>query len=86
MCDKIRVTGEMCREVGVVAQKTGTFLLPLLPGLIFSRVPSDSIPRFVRPSVGRLVGRLVGWSPFYFFYLFYSYQVILSQLSDFESN
>ena len=37
-------------------------------------------------SVGRSVGRLVGLSPFYFFYSFYSYQVILSQLSDFESN
>ena len=38
------------------------------------------------PSVGWSVGRSVGRSPFYFFYSFYSYQVILSQLSDFESN
>ena len=42
------------------------------------------------PSVGWLVGWLVGWSvgwsPFYFFYSFYSYQVILNQVSDFESN
>ena len=36
----------------------------------------------VRPSVGWSVGQ----SPFYFFYSFYSYQVILSQLSDFKLN
>ena len=48
----------------------------------FSCVLRDSIPRFVRPSVGRSVSR----SPFYFFYSFYSFQVILSQLSDFKLN
>ena len=29
---------------------------------LFSRVLRDSTPRFVRPSVGRLVGRLIGRS------------------------
>ena len=38
--------------------------------MLFSCVLRDSIPRFVRPLVGRSVGWLVGRSPFYFFYVF----------------
>ena len=43
--------------------------------IIFIRTLRDSTPRFVRPLVGWLVGRLVGRSPFYFFYLFYFFDL-----------
>ena len=42
----------------------------MIIGGIFSRMLRDSIPRFVRLSVGRLVDWSVGQSPFYFFYVF----------------
>ena len=34
---------------------------------VVSRVLRNSTPHYAAMSVGRLVGRLVGWSPFYFF-------------------
>ena len=46
--------------------------------MLFSRVLCDSIPRFVRPSIGRSVGWSVGWSvTFYFFYDFFSSTLLL---------
>ena len=45
---------------------------------VFSRVQRDSTPRFVRPSVGRLVGLSVGRSvTFYFFYVYYFLTLLL---------
>ena len=37
---------------------------------LLSRVLRDSTPRYVGPSVGWSIGRLVGQSPLYFFWLF----------------